>query len=166
MAAALLVPTIILLVAFIIDVKTHKIPNKWVMISIGLALASSYYFYDYEGLKQGATAAFVALIMTLPLVLFGALGAGDMKLLFAFGLASTYPAVFSVIIFSFIWAAIIGVVLAVAKGRGRLLILNVYQIMTTKSHEKIQTMKIPFSVAIILGWATFLILGIKQGALL
>ena len=166
MAAAFIAPTIILLVAFITDVKTHKIPNLWVMFSIVLALANSYYFYDFEGLKQGAIAAFVALIMTLPLVLFGALGAGDMKLLFAFGLTSTYPAVFSVIVFSFIWAAIIGVAFAFIRGQSRLLFMNMYQIVTTTSHENIQTMKIPFSVAIILGWATFLIIGVKQGALI
>lgn len=166
MAGSLCIPTIILFVAVLFDVKTYKIPNVWVMISILLAIISSYYFYGFVGIKQGAIAAGVAIIMMLPLVLLGVLGAGDMKIMFAFGLATTYPAVFTVIIFSFLWAAIVGVSLAFIKGRGLELLLNTFKIMTTGPGEKKDLQKIPYSIALILGWITFILLGIKQGGLI
>lgn len=166
MTASLVVPTIILLVALVTDVRTRKIPNLWVMISIILALASSYYFYEFDGLKQGAIAAGVALLMTLPLVLIGALGAGDMKIMFAFGLASTYTQVFSVIVFSFFWGALIGIVISIVDGRLQLLIHNMLSLLSGKPKEAQELLKIPYTVALILGWITYLILGAQQGALL
>ncbi len=164
MIGALFVPSIILLVAVIIDVKTYKIPNTWVVISIVLALISSYYFYDFNGLREGSRAACVALAMLLPLVLLGVLGAGDMKIMFAFGFASTYPVVFTVIIFSFVWAAIVGIALALVKGRGLELLLNTVRIATAGPGERKDLQRLPYSIALILGWITFLILGANQGA--
>jgi prepilin peptidase CpaA len=161
---SLLIPSLILLVAVIFDVKTYKIPNEWVVISIILALLSSYYFYDFEGLKQGAMGAGIAIMMMLPLVLLGVLGAGDMKLMFAFGLASTYPAVFTVIVFSFLWAAIVGLLFAVLKGRAVELLMHMFRIVTTGQSDKEGLQKIPYTIALMLGWITFLILGFKQGA--
>lgn len=164
MIGSLLVPSIILLVAIIFDMKTFKIPNTWVIISIFLALISSYYFYDFYGLKQGAIAGAVAIAMMLPLVLLGILGAGDMKLMFAFGLATTYSAVFTVIVLSFFWAALIGIVFAFIKGRAFDLLMNTIRIMTSGPGDKNNLQKIPYSLALALGWFTFLFLGIRQGA--
>lgn len=166
MIGPLVVPTIILAVALFTDLKSRKIPNKWIVISMVLALASSYYFFQFEGIKQGAIASLVALFMTLPLVLLGALGAGDMKLMFAFGLASSYPVVFAVVVLSFVWGAVIGVALAIFRGRGKLLITNTFKIIAAKTQSKEELHKIPYTVALLLGWITYILLGLKQGAFL
>lgn len=164
MIGALFAPSVILLVAMILDVKTFKIPNTWVVISIFLALASSYYFYQFDGIKQGAIAGGVAIAMMLPLVLLGVLGAGDMKLMFAFGLATTYSAVFTVIVLSFFWAALVGIIFSLIKGRAFELLMNTIRIMSSAPSDKKDLQKIPYSIALTLGWVTFVLLGFKQGA--
>jgi Flp pilus assembly protein protease CpaA len=161
-----IVPTLILLVALITDVKTRKIPNKWVLISCVLAIISSFYFFEMEGIKQGAVGAGVALLMTLPLVLLGALGAGDMKLMFAFGLATNYSTTFAVLVLSFFWAVAIGLGIAFYKGRGRKLLNNTFKILTSQKPELESLERIPYTIALMAGWITFVLLGLKQGALL
>jgi Flp pilus assembly protein protease CpaA len=163
MAGALIIPSIILLVALVTDLKTRKIPNNWVLISIVLALINSYYFFELDGLKQGAIASAVALGMTLPLVLIGALGAGDMKLMFAFGLATTYPVVFTVIVFSFLWAVVVGLIIALFKKRGTLLLMNTLNLLTSKGKDTENLQKIPYTIALVLGWFTYLVIGFRQG---
>lgn len=164
---SLLIPSIILFVAMITDLRERKIYNKWILVAIFLAAGNSFYFYSYDGLQQGALAAGIALLLTLPLVLIGALGAGDMKLLFAFGLATTYQTVFSIMLLSFIWAAILGVALAVYKGRVGHLIMNTFRLATNPGDRKeLELQTIPYSVPIVLAWTTFILLGLKQGALL
>ncbi|MCB0350134.1 MAG: prepilin peptidase [Bdellovibrionales bacterium] len=166
MGLSLAAPTLILLVALITDIRTRKVPNVWVLISIVIALASSYYFYEFDGLKQGAIAAGMALLLTLPLVLLGALGAGDMKIMFAFGLAGTYQQVFSVIVFSFLWGALIGIGISIVRGRARALLINTFKILTSQPRDDVELLKIPYTVALMLGWITYLVLGAQQGALL
>jgi prepilin peptidase CpaA len=164
---SLLIPSIILFVAMITDLRERKIYNKWILIALFLAVGSSYYFYSYDGIQQGALAAGIALLLTLPLVLIGALGAGDMKLLFAFGLATTYQTVFSIMLLSFVWAAILGIVLAVYKGRVGHLMMNTFRLATNPAERKeLDLQKIPYTVPIFLAWLTFILLGLKQGALL
>ena len=161
---SLLAPTIILLGAAFTDVQSHKIYNKWVVISIFLALLSSFLCFQFAGLQQGALAAGVALLLTLPLVLLGALGAGDMKILFAFGLAQTYSAVFSVVVISFLWAAIIGIGLSIVRGRAKILAKNTYKILTAQPRDESSFQKIPYSVALFLAWITYILMGLQQGA--
>ncbi len=161
---SLLAPTIILLGAVITDVRNHKIYNKWVMVSICLALISSFLCFKFAGLQQGALAAGLALLLTLPLVILGALGAGDMKLLFAFGLAQTYSAVFSVIVISFLWAGVLGIVLSIVRGRSRILAENTLRLLTAQPRDESTFQKLPFSVPLLLAWITYILLGLKQGA--
>lgn len=165
MGASLIIPTIILFVALLTDIKTRKIPNVWIIVSVVLALANSYYFYEFDGLKQGAQAAGLALALTLPLVLIGALGAGDMKLMFAFGMATTYSSVFSVLVFSFIWAAIVGVAFAIFKGQGAALFKNTIRVVTSNKDSTPELQKIPYTIALALAWLTYIAIGYQQGAL-
>ena len=165
MKFSLLIPSLILIVALVIDLKFKKIPDLWIILSVGLALMSNYYFFQFEGLKQGAVASLIALVLTLPLVLIGALGSRDMKLLFAFGLATTYTSVFSVTFFAFFWAAIIGVAIALKKGTGMQLLKNSIKVLSAKANQTSDLQKVPFTIALALGWITYLAFGLKQGAL-
>ena len=157
------IPSVILLGALATDLRTRKIYNKWVAICIVLAIFNSFYFFGWEGLQQGALAGGLALVATVPLVLIGALGAGDMKILFAFGLASTYQGVFSVLIFSILWGGLIGIALAVLRGQGKRLFNNTLKIILAKPRDESTYQKMPYSVALVLGWITFIVLSFWQG---
>ena len=161
----LITPTLILLAGLITDLRSRKIYNWLVISALVLALVHSFYFYDgMSGLIQGAQGAGIALLLTLPMVLIGVLGAGDMKLLFAFGFATSYSATMNVIIYSFIWAAIIGLGYAIFTGRIKNVLHNIKDIGSGKKPEKESLNHIPYTVAIVLAWFTYLY-SIKGGAL-
>lgn len=156
-------PTFILLVAMYTDIKSRKIYNKWIVASLVIAIASTYYFSGFDGLKQGAIAAMLSLLLTLPFVLLGALGAGDMKLLFAFSFTTTYVVVFTVTVLSFVWASLIGLAVALARKQLGHLISNTAKILSSNPPSKESMQKMPFTIAIFLAWLTYIFLGIKQG---
>ena len=162
---ATIIPSIILLGALVTDLRSHKIFNSWVMISIVLAACNAFYFFGWSGLQEGAIAGLVVLVVMIPLVLIGALGAGDMKVLFAFALTSTFQEIFSVLIFSILWGAVIGIVTAIFKGQIKRLFGNTLGILTGKVHDTSQFQKVPYTAALILGWLTYLVIGFSQGGL-
>ncbi len=73
-----------LVVVAIIDTRTRRIPN-WIValyLALGLAVRASL---GPEQVLEGAAGLAVAALVTVPLFIFGGLGAGDCKLLAAFG---------------------------------------------------------------------------------
>jgi prepilin peptidase CpaA len=104
--------------ATVIDVRQRRVPNVLTMglASIGLLLAMTRLGPVPVGAALGGLA--IGLALLLPAHVFGALGAGDVKLLAAFGALLGPADVFA----AFLRAAILGGVmaLAVALWRGRL----------------------------------------------
>ena len=90
------------------------------------------------------------------MVIFGVLGAGDMKLLFALGLTTTYQAIFAIIVLSFLWGALIGIAFAMRKGNLKKVITNTTLLMTSNKPDKNQLEKIPFTVPIMFAWISYL----------
>ena len=161
----LITPTLILLAGLVTDLKSRKIYNWLVLTCLAAAVAHSFYFYEgFQGLIQGAQGAGVALMLTLPMVLIGVLGAGDMKLLFAFGFATSYSATLSVVIYSFIWAAVFGVVYAIISGRFKSILVNLKDLSAGKKPEETKLNHIPFTVAMVLAWGTY-VLSLHGGSL-
>ena len=160
-----IIPTVILFGALATDLRSHKILNKWVAISIILALLNSFYFYGWSGLEQGLIAGGVVLVVMIPLVLIGALGAGDMKILFAFALTATFQEVFSVFVFSILWGGVIGVGMAIYRGQAKRLFGNTVRILTAKPRDIETYQRIPYTIALVLGWVTYLFIGVRQGGI-
>ncbi|MFI4866085.1 MAG: prepilin peptidase [Steroidobacterales bacterium] len=67
------------------DLLSHRIPNRLTGALLCAALALQFGFGGWSGLGQAALGALVGLAMLLPLYLLRATGAGDVKLLAAFG---------------------------------------------------------------------------------
>jgi prepilin peptidase CpaA len=106
------------LVAAIIDVRTRRVPNPLTagLAVLGVAFAAS----GMSGLTVGASLAglVIGLVLMLPGHLFGATGAGDVKLFAAMGaLIGPMP-----IVMAFVYTALAGGVMAlgIATSRGRL----------------------------------------------
>lgn len=155
--ALLLIPTLILIGALVTDLKSRKIYNKYILVCAALALFNVLFFFGIPGLWQGFIGAGVALMISLPLVLVGVLGAGDMKLFTVFGLATSYGVVLSVVVASFIWAAIFGVIYSIANGSFKKLITNMGSLSAGGKASQMQLHRIPFSLPIFIGWLTYLL---------
>lgn len=153
--ALLIIPTLILLGAVFTDLRSRKIYNWYVVAAAVIAVAHSFYFFHWSGVTQGLAGAGVAVLLTLPLVLVGVLGGGDMKLFVTFGLATSYSTVFNVVIGSFVWAVIFGLIYAALNGTLKRLFLNMGALAKGEKAKKLQLHHIPFTVAMLIGWMTY-----------
>jgi Flp pilus assembly protein protease CpaA len=88
----------------------------------------------------------------LPLVLLGAIGAGDMKFMMCFGLIMGTVTTFEIFVYALFWGALIGVLQSAVAGRLALLLSNLVGFFYKLKPAKPQ--KIPYTVAILFGWLT------------
>ncbi|RYZ76467.1 MAG: hypothetical protein EOP05_04915, partial [Proteobacteria bacterium] len=94
----------------------------------------------------------------LPLVLLKIVGAGDMKLMGAFGLVAGWDAVLVTAFWSLIWGAIFGVVAVIARGHFKTLVHNMFSIVVVRERQGLELQKIPFTIAMLMGWLSHLVL--------
>src|SRR5687768_10453719 len=119
--------------ATVVDVRRRRVPNALTMglASVGLVLAMAGFGTVTIGSALGGLALGLALL--LPAHMFGATGAGDVKLLAAFGALLGPADVFD----AFLRAAILGgaMALTVALWRGRLreTLYGTAMLVTTRS---------------------------------
>ncbi len=151
-----LLPTTILAGASFFDIKSRKVPNAFVLVVLALALVFSVFISSVD--KVDTLFSFLtALLITFPLWSIGAMGAGDVKIFAVFGLLASTQTVVNVFIFSIFIAAAIGVIKSILEGHAYYFISNFKKILTLQKPEKQTLSKIPFTVALLLGWISFLI---------
>ena len=161
-----LVPSIILFAGLVDDLRSRKVHNWLVLSAMVFAIVGTYFLGGgFDGLKEGLLGCGVAIALMLPMVLLGMLGAGDMKLMMAFGLSTDTTTVLWVVIYSFIWGAILGLIRALLQKEGWNLLKNMFLILKGKKREEIKYHKIPFTVALFFGWLTHLSLQASGGLL-
>lgn len=121
-----LVLLLLLLIAAVIDVRTMRIPNWLTFGGAALALGWSA---AVTGTDPGWGAALgglgIGLLLTLPLHVFGGLGAGDVKLMAMTGaflgpLGAAYSVLFTVML-----GGVFALLFSAARGRLRRLFVNV-----------------------------------------
>ena len=154
---SILFPALILLTGMLDDLRSRKIHNKLIIV---LFLCSLIYVLVTNGVGAllptfGKCA--LALIISAPLALVKIIGGGDMKLYAVLALSiSTYDLFFS-LLFSFFWAAALGVIKAILDKKIYLLGLNLFNLFKLKKVSTDEMNTFPFSVSLFLGWlsATF-----------
>ncbi|HAG91536.1 MAG TPA: hypothetical protein DCL41_06675 [Bdellovibrionales bacterium] len=149
--------TTLLIAGMIDDLRSQKIHNKLILALVAATLIFLTINSGFAGIVSGGVSFLVALAFAVPLTLAKVLGGGDMKLFAVFGLATNIPAVLGVAVFSLFWGALLGVVRAGLGGQLKGLILSTTQLLWTKG-EGHQAFRIPYSVALLLGWMTHLTL--------
>lgn len=155
--ALLTVPTLILLAGVGEDLRTKKVRNRTVLICAGVALATVLLTSGAAALLWALASGFAAFTVCLPLVLLGILGAGDMKLFVAFSFATQWTSVLTVFVAALVWGAVFGLLQSLIGGQGKNLFHNIFAIVTRR--ERIPTASlhtVPYTVALLFGWITFL----------
>lgn len=163
--AANIIPTLILLAGVVNDIRERKVRNILVVTSALAAIVSTLVFRGINESGSAMLAFGAALAMTLPLVLAKVLGAGDMKLLMAFALAVTPQAVFSTFVISIFTGALLGVFRAALSGHFVRVLKNTGSILRGTKPDQLNTTKIPYTVALLFGWLTYLSLEWHGGRL-
>lgn len=150
--------TLLLLTAFLFDIKTGKFPNWLFVLSTVIAFASLFLHQPSIGsIAWAIGSSFLVFVLLVPLVLLKAIGAGDAKLLFVFSLLAGWQTTLTVFIYSLFWGLLIGLLKLVFSGQ----IFNFAQSFILRTLPTSQQ-KIPYTAALLLGWATVLL---QRGAL-
>jgi len=154
----IVVSTLILLAGVVDDIRTRKVHNKLVLILAGVGAGATLFMMGPQGLLWGLLAAVCAILLCLPLVFTKVLGAGDMKLLAAFGLTVQWQTVMWVVVYSLLWGALLGIFRSILRGEGLLLLQNTLKIAGRQNIEANTLQKIPYTVALLFGWLTHITL--------
>ncbi|MBY0384379.1 hypothetical protein K2X05_04400 [bacterium] len=146
---SLFLPTLLLLTACGFDLKTGKFPNWLFVGSLAISIAFTLSF----SASAWALAFFICLT---PLFFAGVVGAGDIKLMGVFCLLTNPMTSLSVLTYSLFWGLLMGLMKLFLSGQ----LLTFTQSFVLRTPQT-QNQKIPYTVAILLGWLTFL----SQGGL-
>lgn len=154
----LIVPTLILLIGIVSDLKTRKVPNKLNLILYLTSLIYVFLYSDLNGVLTAIVSSLIVCALMFPMVAAKVIGAGDLKLMLPFAVCVQYGIVFWVLMYSLVWAAVLGLVRVIFQGQIKSLLSNMVSITTTKSNENIQLHTLPFTVALLFGWLTYLVI--------
>ena len=157
LTAPTLTASLILFAGVIDDFRTRKFHN-WLFIVCSL-VAVTVIFATHGFIGVGlASAGFVAgILIFLPLVLLKVVGAGDMKIMAAFGIVAGWNSVINVMMFALVWGALFGLVQVALKGELVQMFQNIRSIAVNKGKAKTELHSIPFTAALFLGWLTDLV---------
>lgn len=157
-----ILPTIaatgILVWAVVEDIRTRKFSNRTFFTSLGLAVAIVLVSGGRHAMVPGSLGLAAGFVILLPLVLTGVVGAGDMKLMGAFGFLAGWNAVLWTVVYGIVWAAIFGVIQILVRRQGHQLISNLTTIAVLKTRQGLELHRIPFTVPLLLGWLNHLVL--------
>jgi prepilin peptidase CpaA len=150
--------TAILVAGVVDDLRSRKFHNWLFLVCIAAAALSVLFTGGVGSFPIALLGLLAGVAVFLPLVLMKAIGAGDMKLMAAFGLAAGWDAVLQVALYGLFWGAAFGVLATVFRGQGKVLVHNMVSIVMIRERKGLSLHKIPFTVAIFMGWLTLLTL--------
>ncbi len=124
---------IITLLAVFHDIKSYKIKNYIIVIGIVTGLFINFKEGGFQGIYYYLLAIFIPIVILLPLFLFKALGAGDIKLFSVIGCYLGISSVIKVIIFSLLMGGVMSLIyLLKTKGLSK----RVYHLISYVSKMK------------------------------
>ena len=150
--------TVILVAGVVDDLRTRKFHNWLFLVCLAVAALSVFIAGGFQAFSLALLGLLAGVAIFLPLVLLKIIGAGDMKLMAAFGLAAGWDSVLYVAVYGLVWGALFGVLATVFRGEGRVLASNMVSIVTLRERKGLTLHKIPFTIAIFMGWLTQLVM--------
>jgi prepilin peptidase CpaA len=150
--------------AFISDARRSLIPNALTVSAAAVGMLYHLAFDGWAGLMDSAVGLSVGFVMLLILYMFGALGAGDVKLFAALGAMMGAVFVCQSMMYSLIYAGFIGLLLLTARGKlvptakriafWLLSIVTLRDFSSLRNRQEQELMHFPFMYAVLPGVAT------------
>lgn len=157
MNLAMATATAILLAGVVDDFRSRKFHNWLFLACSAVALVVVLATHGIWGAGLGIAGFTAGLVIFLPLVLLRIVGAGDMKLMAAFGLVAGWNAVLAVAFYSLFWGAAFGVLQVILKGEFRGFVRNIGAMTIHRGHQSpTELHRIPYTAALLVGWFTYL----------
>lgn len=150
--------TVTLLAGLIDDLRSRKVHNILLILISPVLFLASVHFRGMEGSLIGTTALVGALVVTIPLFMFGILGGGDVKLFSLFSFCLDPVSMIWTLIYSIIWGALFGLARALVQKNLLTLVRNTYRVARRQRVQVEEIQKIPYTFSLLLGWFTQLTL--------
>jgi Flp pilus assembly protein protease CpaA len=154
-----MMPTALLLAACLTDIKYRKVLN-WFVVASFLCIIGSHFIFSSspkETFFEAGLGFGMAVVLTLPLYLMRALGGGDLKIFAVFGFATNVDTVIFTFLAALVWGSLLGVIRAIFNNQGDVLLSNFLKIIKFQTPEPHTLHKIPFTVALLAGWFSYII---------
>lgn len=148
------------------DIRWRKIPNAVVLAALVLGLAANLWLRGLPGLLLAFGGLLLASLIYFPLYLLKGIGAGDVKLMAALGMILGPGPWLWLFLFSSLFSATAGVLLAATKGRLREVVGNTGLLIQElaafrvphRKHEQLhlhheKAIRMPHGVAVAVGTA-------------
>lgn len=150
-------PTALLLAACLTDIKYKKVLNLFVVAGLICVFSVHLIFGTRETMMEGVFGLGMAFVLTLPLFMLKAMSSGDLKIFALFGLTTNVDAVLFTFIASMVWGGLLGIIRALFNKQGDVLWSNFVKVIKMQKPERHTLHQIPFSVALLAGWISYII---------
>lgn len=155
---------ILVTAAFFTDARSSIIPNKLTLTAAAAGIIGNTVIGGWNGFVYSASGLIAGFVIFLLLYALGALGAGDVKLFAALGAITGVAFVLSSMMYSILYAGMIGLLLLVLKKKllptGQKIVYGLFSLLAFKDVEAIGAIKkgehvrFPFMYAVVPGVAT------------
>lgn len=154
------------------DIRTRKISNQTNLIIlccgiVTVTLSNSLNEISLIGSLQSVLFSFLlAALISIPVYLVKALGGGDIKLFLALSVYLSINEVITLFVAALVWGTLMGIIKAILDKKHKLFFKNIQSLALKIKPNEEQLTKIPFSVALLLGFLTVLVLQKTNGVFL
>ena len=159
--------TLALISASVIDdLRSRKVHNSLVVWIFVLSLAAALLKSGPSVLMQVLISMLAAFVFCLPLYKLRALGGGDLKLMVALGPVMAWGTVGWTLAYSLVWGSILGLVMVIINRQTADFMRNLTSLAMRNPVPRQQLHKMPYTIAILLGFLTQASLAAKGVSLL
>jgi len=120
----LLTPLAIIIAYY--DVRYRRIPNAFVLATLAAGIATNAIFGGWPGVAASVGGCALAFVLMFTLHVFGAMGAGDVKLFAAIGAVTSAPLVLPTFIVVILTGGLLAIVSII---RARILITTMHRVL-------------------------------------
>lgn len=147
-------PTSLLIISAVLDLRFGKFPNWLFVASSCLGVLGLFLRLEMREFMLSLLFSVLFFIALAPLVYFKVFGAGDIKLLASFSLFTSVPIAATVLVYSLFWGLLMGLLKVFLSGQ-----FKNFTYSFILKNPQVKSQKIPYVVAILMGWCSFLVVG-------
>ena len=142
----------ILLAGVVDDLRSKKIHNWLILVLLTVTTFSVLLLQGVQGIFPALGKLFIALGITVPLVLMKVIGGGDMKLYAVLALVLSPRSLMVSLFCAFCWGAVLGLIKVILDKKTGLMYANFLSLFKLKRPQADTLHAFPFSVSLFLGW--------------
>lgn len=150
---------ILLAAAVWTDLRARKVRNQLIIVGFVASVVLILVVKGWAGLIDSGLSMMTATVAIIPLYVLRVLGGGDVKLFIVVSMLFSWEQVLIALMASFIWGSLLGVFQVILKGQTKQFAHNMMALVQRNKLSAESTHQIPYTVALVFGFATCLYWG-------